>query len=187
MDEGNHEYNPYGKTEKDRNNNYRQLSSGFLDEIIMSTAQDPEHSYVYTIYDKELGWYSYVDINNPKQRNRLRTKISQLMRDERKRLLKMEKNLTAMTQATTNAQATSSTNPSKRGFSGAFATTNATASLDDNTLVSSNKDKSARYDGTSIQNYDSDDSKRIKSSSMFTFGDDTTSSNCWNFRDCGNI
>lgn len=61
----------------------RILRAEFLDEIIDETRTLLGCKFV--TYDKDAGWYAAINPNMPQNRQFLRKKISQLMRDERKR------------------------------------------------------------------------------------------------------
>jgi hypothetical protein len=61
----------------------RIFSAEFLDEIIDEALTILGCKFV--TYDKDAGWYAYIKPNTPENRQVLRKKISQLMRDERKR------------------------------------------------------------------------------------------------------
>lgn len=68
---------------KEKRRKERIFSAEFLDEII-----DEANEILgckFATYDKDAGWYAYIKPNTPENRQELRKKISQLMRDERKR------------------------------------------------------------------------------------------------------
>lgn len=68
---------------KEKRSKERMFSAEFLDEII-DEAFDIL-GFKFATYDKDAGWYTYIKPNTPENRQKLRKKISQLMRDERKR------------------------------------------------------------------------------------------------------
>mmetsp|Transcript_13006 Transcript_13006/g.32830 ORF Transcript_13006/g.32830 Transcript_13006/m.32830 type:complete len:651 (-) Transcript_13006:320-2272(-) len=68
---------------KEKRRKERIFSAEFLDEII-DEAFDIL-GFKFATYDKEAGWYTYIKPNTADNRQELRKKISQLMRDERKR------------------------------------------------------------------------------------------------------
>mmetsp|Transcript_11103 Transcript_11103/g.26672 ORF Transcript_11103/g.26672 Transcript_11103/m.26672 type:complete len:701 (-) Transcript_11103:38-2140(-) len=68
---------------KEKRRKERIFSAEFLDEIIDEASN--VLGYKFCTYDKDAGWYTYIKPNTPENRQELRKKISQLMRDERKR------------------------------------------------------------------------------------------------------
>ena len=68
---------------KEKRRKERIFSAEFLDEIIDEISNI--FGYKFSAYDKDAGWYTYIKPNTPENRQELRKKISQLMRDERKR------------------------------------------------------------------------------------------------------
>jgi len=68
---------------KERRRKERIFSAEFLDEIIDEASEI--FGYKFVSYDKDAGWYAYIKPNTQENRQELRKKISQLMRDERKR------------------------------------------------------------------------------------------------------
>jgi len=67
---------------KEKRRKERIFSAEFLDDIIDEASQI---GYKFATYDKDAGWYAYIKPSAPENRQELRKKISQLMRDERKR------------------------------------------------------------------------------------------------------
>lgn len=61
----------------------RIFSAEFLDDIIQETCD--VLGFRFASYEKEAGWYAYIEPVTTENRQELRKKISQLMRDERKR------------------------------------------------------------------------------------------------------
>jgi len=68
---------------KEKRRKERIFSAEFLDEIIDEASEIL--GCKFATYDKDAGWYAYIKPNTPENRQELRKKISQLMRDERKR------------------------------------------------------------------------------------------------------
>lgn len=68
---------------KEKRQKERIFSAEFLDEIIDEVPR--ALGYRFANYDKDVGWYAYIPATTPQNRQELRKKISQLMRDERKR------------------------------------------------------------------------------------------------------
>lgn len=68
---------------KEKRRKERIFSAEFLDEIIDEAFDILQ--FKFATYDKDAGWYTYIEPNTPENRQELRKKISQLMRDERKR------------------------------------------------------------------------------------------------------
>jgi len=68
---------------KEKRRKERIFSAEFLDEIIDDVSEILGCNFA--TYDKDAGWYAYIQPNTPENRQELRKKISQLMRDERKR------------------------------------------------------------------------------------------------------
>eukprot|EP00536_Pseudo-nitzschia_multiseries_P010138 jgi/Psemu1/242720/estExt_Genewise1.C_3000033 len=59
----------------------QRIDGNFLDDIIDKASTTCQFAF----YDKGIGWYAYIRTNNPSDRQELRKRISQLIRDERKR------------------------------------------------------------------------------------------------------
>merc|ERR1719343_1276114 len=68
---------------KEKRRKERIFSAEFLDDIIDEAFDVP--GFKFATYDKDAGWYTYIKPNTSENRQELRKKISQLMRDERKR------------------------------------------------------------------------------------------------------
>ena len=68
---------------KEKRRKERIFSAEFLDDIIDEVFESLE--FKFASYDKDAGWYAYIKPTTPENRQELRKKISQLMRDERKR------------------------------------------------------------------------------------------------------
>jgi hypothetical protein len=68
---------------KEKRRKERIFSAEFLDEIVDEASTILRCKFA--TYDKDAGWYAYIKPNTPENRQELRKKISQLMRDERKR------------------------------------------------------------------------------------------------------
>jgi len=68
---------------KEKRRKERIFSAEFLDEIIDEART--MLGFKFVTYDKDAGWYAAINPNTPQNRQVLRKKISQLMRDERKR------------------------------------------------------------------------------------------------------
>lgn len=116
----------------------RKLGTSLLDEIINECIYN--NGCKFTVFDKKVGWYAYIDASNDKERSDLRKKISQLMRDERKRSIKA-----ASTSSSKVSPLAPPASPAiaaaklKRGISSVFTTTTGA----DNNNSSSTKDKTA--------------------------------------------
>lgn len=68
---------------KEKRRKERIFSAEFLDDIIDEAFE--VLGFKFATYDKDAGWYTYIKLNTSENRQELRKKISQLMRDERKR------------------------------------------------------------------------------------------------------
>ena len=68
---------------KEKRQKERIFSAEFLDNIIEEASGILECKFAF--YDRDAGWYTYIEPDTVENRQNLRKKISQLMRDERKR------------------------------------------------------------------------------------------------------
>lgn len=66
---------------KQKREKKRLFIGEFLDGIIDETSK----SYKFAYYDKKTGWYAYIPVDTPENRLEIRKRISQIIRDERKR------------------------------------------------------------------------------------------------------